>query len=641
MTVHLELGAAENCIGICDKFVDDLRQLTNFDRFADQASSHGGFDTARQIGTVYALFVGEDLKALLNGFVDQAKAMAVLFAAAGGLIEAQDEAVAAALGQAAQAPPGLQSLGLMGSIGALTGMLDAAGVEGGPGGYNRVGPEDVTTTPLARMVSGAQALDPEQFSAVQDQVSGVATTLRSAASDLNRNLGNVLGSQWQGHFATEAQTSVRGLTESADQLASTLDRVAEKAGRAQGGFGTTRERIGSEATSIQALEMTTPGFGGSFGPTSVKAAAEMAAAREAAEEQARAVMNTEYSPAVMDANLDDLDFPTAYRVVSTSALGGPSGVDLANIWNVEGVIRPATPAPPSESAIAAATGGAAGGGASGPAGVSGASGVAANIGGGAGPTDAATEQALLASRASGAEGIGTSGAAAGPAGMSGAGAAGGVTGAGGLNASTTAAAAGAPMMNSGTSQSGAGGTASPRSSARSATRRNVRNERGFGSAAGLLGGGGAAAVGAGAAARMGGAGTLSGLGAPAIGAPGLGAPGVGAGGPGVPSAGATSAGGPPGAFSNSSAGGASAARVGGGPMGMMGGARAGSQDDKSEGHRPASYLVNATNASEILGEPVKVSPAKIGARPDAIPPVERKPALVSPGQALFNKLKGR
>lgn len=636
MTLVFSLEAAQHCIGTCDGFVEQLSAISRTTIVSSEAGGPDAFDTARQIGTVYSLFVGKDLRNLLNSFVDQAKAMSVLFAAAGGLIEAQDEAVAAALGKAAQSPPGLQSLGLMGSIGSLTGMLDAAGVEGGPGGYSRVGPEDVSTTPLARMVSGAQVLDPEQFSAVQKQVSGVAATLRSAAGDLNRNLGDVLGSQWQGHFATEAQTSIRGLTQSADQLASTLDRVAEKAGRAQGGFGTTRDKIGSEATSIQLLEMRTPGFGGELGPTSVNAAAEMAAAREAAEEQARAVMNTEYSPAVMDANLDDLDFPTAYRVVSTSALGGSNGVDLANIWNVEGVIRPATPVAPSESAIAAATGGAAGGGASGPAGVSGASGAAANIGGGAGPTDAATEQALLASRAGGAEGTGTSGAAAGPAGTSGASAAGGVTGAGGMNASTAAAAAGAPMVNSGTGQSGAGGAAGARASARSATRSNDRNERGFGSAAGLLGGGGAAAAGAGAAARMGGAGTLSSLGAPSVGPPG-----VGAGGPGVPSAAATSAGGPPGAFSSSSAGGASAARVGGGPMGMMGGARAGSHDGKSEGHRPASYLVNATNASEILGEPVKVSPAKIGASPDAAPPVERKPALVSPGQALFNKLKGR
>lgn len=637
MTVHLDSGAADQCSSACGAFIDEVSVAIKSGRIDEQSSSADAFDTARQIGTVYLLFAGEDLKTLLSGFVDQARAMAVLFAAAGGLIEAQDEAVAAALGKAMQAPAGLQSLGLMGSIGALTGLLDAAGVEGGPGGYSRVGPEDVSATPLERMVSGARALDPEQFSAIQEQVTEVAGTLRSAAGDLNRNLGDVLGSQWQGHFATEAQTSVRGLTESADQLACALDRVAEKAGRAQGGFGTTRERIGSEATSIQALEMTTPGFGGSAGPTSTKAAAEMAAAREAAEEQARAVMNTEYSPAVMDANLDDLDFPTAYRVVSTSALGGPKGVDLANIWNVEGVIRPATPVAPSESAIAAATGGAAGGGvpgASGAVGDAGAAGVAANPVGGAMPTDAATEQALLASRGGGAEGLGMGGAAAGQAGISGA----GTVGAGGMNASTMAAAAGAPMMNAGTNQSGAGGAAGARAGARSNTRSNDRKERGFGSAAGLLGGGGAAAAGAGAAARMGGAGTLSGLGAPGIGGSGL-----PAGSTGVPASGpsAASAGGPPGAFSNSGSGGANAGRVGGGPMGMMGGARAGSQDDKSEGHRPASYLVNATNASEILGEPVKVSPAKIGASPDSAPPVERKPAPVSPGQALFNKLKGR
>lgn len=637
MTVHLEPGAAERCIDACDNFIGLIADTGNADEYFEQGSANGGFDTARQIGTVYSLFAGEDLRTLLNGFVDQAKAMSMLFAAAGGLIDAQDEAVAAALGKAAAEPAVLQSLGLMGSIGSLSTMLDA--VDGQTPAYSRVGPEDVSATPLERMVSGAQALDPGQFEGVEAQVTNVATTLRQAAGALHGGLSDVLGSQWQGQFATEAQTSVQGLTTSADQLATTLDRVAEKAGLAAGGFGTTRSKIGSEASSITMLEITTPGFGGSFGPASPTDAAEMAAAREAAEEQARATMNTVYSPAVMDANLDDLDFPTAYRVVSTSALGGPNGVDLANIWNDDAVIRPATPGTPSESAIAAATGGASGGGATG-----GASGGGvpspSQIGGGAAPTDAATEQALLASRAGGETGLGAgAGAGASAAGAGGTGAVGGgagvgggTAGVGGVNAGTAAAAAGAPMMNSATSQrAGASGVAGGRMGSR-ATNRST--ERGFGSAAGLLGGGGATAAGAGAAARMGGAGTLSGIGAPGIGVPG------GVGKLGVPLAGTAIAGGPPGAFSNSSVASTSAGRVGGAPMGMVGGARGAGQGDKNEGHRPASYLVNATNASEILGDPVKVSPAKIGGRPELEQPVERQPASVSPGQALVNKLKG-
>ena len=51
--------------------------------------------------------------------------------------------------------------------------------------------------------------------------------------------------------------------------------------------------------------------------------------------------------------------------------------------------------------------------------------------------------------------------------------------------------------------------------------------------------------------------------------------------------------------------------------GMMGAANAGQNSDK-RGHTPASYLVNATNTSAIIGEPLRVSPSVIGRRPDTI-----------------------
>ena len=50
------------------------------------------------------------------------------------------------------------------------------------------------------------------------------------------------------------------------------------------------------------------------------------------------------------------------------------------------------------------------------------------------------------------------------------------------------------------------------------------------------------------------------------------------------------------------------------PMGMMGAAGAGQQEGR-RGHMPAGYLTNATNASEIVGEPVKVAPAVLGRKP--------------------------
>src|SRR5699024_5345632 len=113
-----------------------------------QTGSANSFDTARQLGAVYALFAEEDLRTLLSGFVDQAKAMSMLFAAAGGLIESQDEAVAAALGKAAQEPAGMQSLGLLAAVGPVlspTGLSVAAVADAvGSSGYDRGGPEDVS-----------------------------------------------------------------------------------------------------------------------------------------------------------------------------------------------------------------------------------------------------------------------------------------------------------------------------------------------------------------------------------------------------------------------------------------------------------------------------------------------------------------
>lgn len=602
MPVHLDQGAAEGCIQLCGEFIDALRYGSNFDVTEVQTSTPGAFDTARQIGTVYSLFVGEDLRTLLNGYVDQAKAMAMLFAAAGGLIEAQDEAVAAALGKAAQEPAGLQSLGLLGSLGSTTAILDSADGTSTLHGYDRVGPEEVSGAPLAKMVSGAQALDPAQFQQVRDRVSTVATSLHTAAANLRSGLGNALGSQWQGEFATQASTSVGSFTESVDRLATVLEVVATKASTAEDGFSTTKSRIGEESATLQAAQVNTPGFGYVHGPPTLESAAAMAAAQEAAEEQARAIVNTVYSPAVMDANLADLDIPSPYRVISTSALGGASGLDLVSAWNVDGVVRPAGPAAPGHAALAAAGGG------GNPAGVP-----AVGAGAGTGTTtslpaatDAPTEQALLTSRNGAVDGGGAVAAATGQTAAGGANAGG--TQATGVNASTHAAATPfAPITGANGQPIGAGGGA--------ARARGIRNgsqrDRGFGTAAGMLGGGaGGAGAGAGAA-RMGGAGTLAGFGSP--GGFGTGGPTAGVPGGGGMSAGSGPAGAPAGAFS-SSHGGSQASRAGMMPMGMMGAAGAG-QNEGRRGHTPAGYLTNATNTSEIIGEPVKVAPAVLGRKP--------------------------
>ncbi|OAH43547.1 hypothetical protein AYJ66_04705 [Dietzia cinnamea] len=569
---------------------------------------------------MYSLLSSEDLPALLNGFVSQARAMSLLFAAAGGLIEAQDEALAGALSKAAEEPAGLQSLGLIHASEGDGFILEDSCVMGG---YGRVGPEDVSDSPLERIAQCAQALEPEQFSQIQQRAGEVSEALHTAATQLQSDLNNVLGHGWQGEFAVSAQDSVRGLVSSAVALSGELEKVAEKAGRAHQGFVTTRTNVAEQAAQAQLAQLS----GRELGPAGLSAAAASRAQQAAAEEQARAIVNTEYSPAVMDANLDDLDFTAAYRVVSTTALGGPDGIAMARIWNTEGIARPAQPAAPNPATLAALTGGAGGEGGAATTGAAGGAGTTTNsVGAG---RDAATEQALLAARTGAADGGGTAAVGAGQAG-GGQSATGQPGAGGGVNAAT--AAAGAPMAP----MTGANGQQGGAAGAGGGGIRGIRGgvsgdgrgrDRGFGSTSGLLGGGGAAAAGAGAgASRMGGAGTLAGFGAGGAAGPGGGGPVAGV--PGAGPAPGGTAGSGAGALSSSSTGPAQAGRAGAMPMGgVMGAANAGQNGDR-RGHTPASYLTNATNTTAIIGEPVKVAPAVLG-RPHAEEPAPTDDAAES------------
>ncbi|MBB1022756.1 hypothetical protein G6030_15945, partial [Dietzia sp. E1] len=267
-----------------------MEDLSALDRYTSFSASGGSFETARQIGTVYSLFAEDDLQTLLTGFADQARAMSLLFAAAGGLIEAQDEALAGALSKAAEEPAGLQSLGLIHASESDGFILEDSCVMGG---YGRVGPEDVSDSPLERIAQCAQALEPEQFSQIQQRAGAVSEALHSAASQLQSDLNNVLGHGWQGEFAVSAQDSVRGLVSSAVALSGELEKVAEKAGRAHQGFVTTRTNVAEQAAQAQLAQLS----GRELGPAGLSAAAESRAQQAAAEEQARAIVNTEYSPA--------------------------------------------------------------------------------------------------------------------------------------------------------------------------------------------------------------------------------------------------------------------------------------------------------------------------------------------------------
>ena len=201
MAVHLEVDAASECVRHCEQFIETIMTASLDDRAETQSAGTAAFETALRIGAVYTAFAGEDLSTILGGFRDQAKAMSILFAAAGGLIEAHDEAVATALGKASAEPAGLQSLGLIavpdaGSLGSLTGMLDAA--DDAVGGYERVGYENVDGATLDWMVSGAQALNPQEFAAIRERASAVATRLSEAGDALYRGLTDQLNGPWQG-----------------------------------------------------------------------------------------------------------------------------------------------------------------------------------------------------------------------------------------------------------------------------------------------------------------------------------------------------------------------------------------------------------------------------------------------------------
>src|SRR5699024_11267816 len=75
MSVHLGASAAESCVNACSEFISELRGLFASSRYSGHSQNDDSFDTARQLGAVYALFAEEDLRTLLSGFVDQAKAM--------------------------------------------------------------------------------------------------------------------------------------------------------------------------------------------------------------------------------------------------------------------------------------------------------------------------------------------------------------------------------------------------------------------------------------------------------------------------------------------------------------------------------------------------------------------------------------
>src|SRR5699024_7869539 len=184
-----------------------------------------------------------------------------------------------------------------------------------------------------------------------------AGALDAAASGLRAELGSVLGGAWQGEFAQQGAVMVTALTDSAFELVQVLEEVASRADSAHAGFEVTRRRIAAESLQLTVADATVAGIGAgpgaAYGPPDPAATAAAAQARAHAEEQARAVVNTEYSPAVMRANLDDLQFPTAFQVVSGAGVHRPGGIDPAQAWNIDGLAHTAGAATPPAAALTA------------------------------------------------------------------------------------------------------------------------------------------------------------------------------------------------------------------------------------------------------------------------------------------------
>ncbi|MDO5663321.1 MAG: WXG100 family type VII secretion target, partial [Brachybacterium sp.] len=429
--------------------------------------------------------MGTDLGALLQDFADQAEAMGLLFAASGGLIDAQDEATAAALGKASGPAPQLQSMAIAAALNAapVTAMAALAPR------YGTVDPEDVSGASFEQIHAGTAPLDPAPFASASATLTQASETLSSAADQLQSTLSGILGDAWQGATADASRASVAGFTASAHDLSTSLSAIATKADRLNNGFATTRSLMEFEAAG--GMRGQGPGL-------------------EPDADLARRHVNTIYNPAVMDGNLADVDLPTAYRVVAGTALFEGGRLDLARAWNTDGhygIAGPATAGATATGAQGGETVGASGAAAAGTGAGTVASGGATYASEQASAHDSATSATSGAGAAGPSATAGTAGATA-ASGSPTAGPAGAAHAAGPVNATTTPAAA--PLLAGPATGAGATGATGGAAGAGRTGDRNERSRRALGAAAGGLGG----------ASALGGAGTLAGYQGGTSGGPG-------------------------------------------------------------------------------------------------------------------------
>lgn len=517
--------------------------------------------------------------------------MRALFLIAGGLLSAQDEEAAAALKNAASAPPSINGPSM--AIAGLSSISAFDSESSRTDKFSWVAGEDASGMSLDEMKSGAASLSPGDLRSTAEQFSNASQTLSTAADQFLAEVNRELGSSWQGEFATTAQANVAQFHGSANELAGQLTIVADRASSLAEGYEFTRERVGG----------ITPDSG-------AERDSDAAASREAARQDAQRVIHSDYNPRLESANLSGLTFTPAHRVGSAGGVG-TEGVSPVALWNRE-IVSPeggvggasGTGVDAATQAASSSSGGAgaptpAGGGGTPPSagspvtGTSAASGHAASgvipTGVGAAPAEGSRPTSATATSPGRSGAVATTPAASGTSAASGRASSSspGTQSASGTSSSTPLGSRGV----AGGAGSTTGGSAGARPLSATAGGGSPRSSLPFSPGGGAAGGTGASG-GSGAAGGVPRAGTGQSVGT-----------------------GLTAGSGSPGT-SPGSAGSAGGTRMGGPMMGalpMGAGARSG---DKS--HSPADYLVHPAHSSELIGElPAAVQPVLRGSRTTA------------------------
>ena len=590
--VQLSSSAAESLANACSTFSSSVVEAGNDHAQSRRTASMGTFRSSAEIADVYGNCASSSLPSLLEDFKSQSDAMAALFRIAGGLLSAQDEEAAAALKNAASAPPSINGPSF--AIAGLSSISAFDTESSRTDKFSWVAGEDASGMSLDEMKSGAQSLSPGDLRSTAEQFSNASQTLSSAADQLLASVNSELGSSWQGEFANTALANVAQFHGSATELAGQLTTVADRASSLAEGYEFTRERVGG----------ITPGSG-------TERDSDAAASREAARQDAQRVIHSDYNPRLESANLSGLAFTPAHRVGSAGGVG-TEGVSPVALWNRE-IASPegGTGGSSRTDAATQAASSSAGGGAS--------AGTLSPAGGG-GSLSSTGSPVTGTSTASGNAASGVMSAGVG-------------TSAGGGTRPVSATASGPGRSGHAATAPASTGTtvASGRASSSSPVWRTVSGT----SSSSPLGThgprGGASSIGGGSAgarplsATAGGSVPRSGLpfssGGSAPGGSGA-SSGTGAS-SGLPRAGAgqsvgtglTAGSGSPGT-SPGSAGSAAGARMGGPMMGAMPMGAGGRGGNKA--HSPADYLVHPSHSSELIGDlPAAVQPVLRGSRTSA------------------------